>query len=77
MQRRALPAGHPEIAVSQWNLALLYKEEMKQYNKALPMFEEVHAIWLAAHGPEYERTGWAADEIEEIRQLIGEEASSG
>ena len=46
----------------------------KQYEKALPMVEEAHAIWLAAHGPEYEHTLNAAGMIEDLRQLIGEEA---
>jgi tetratricopeptide (TPR) repeat protein len=75
MERRALPEGHPDIARSLWNLALMY-ETMKQYEKSLPMVEEAHAILLAAHGPEHERTRMVVEKIEELRQLIGEEAGS-
>ena len=75
MRRRALPEDHPDIALSLWNLALLYKEQ-RRYEKALPMFEEAHAIWLAARGPEHVDTRDAAGKLEELRQLIAEDASS-
>ena len=49
-------------------------EANEQYEKALPMFEEARAIWLAAHGPEHEHTRMAAGMVEELRQLIDTEA---
>jgi hypothetical protein len=75
MRRRALPEDHPDIARSLWNLARMY-ETMKQYEKALPMFEEAHAICLAAHGPEHVDTSDAAGMVEELRQLMGVEVDN-
>ena len=73
MRKRSLPAGHPHIGVSLWGLALL--NDLKGcHTEALPTFEEAHAIWLAAHGPEHARTRKVVDKIEELRQLIDTEA---
>jgi tetratricopeptide (TPR) repeat protein len=70
MWRRALPEDHPNVALSLWNLALIYMT-MKQYEKALLMFEEAGAIWLAAHGPEHKQARMVAGMVEELRQLMG------
>ena len=56
---RVLPGGHPSLALSLWDLAVVHKAR-KQYEKALPMVEEAHAIWSAAHGLEHEDTRDAA-----------------
>jgi tetratricopeptide (TPR) repeat protein len=79
MRKRSLPAGHPNIGGSLWGLALL--NELKGYHaEALTLFEEVHAIWLAAYGPEYAyanlSTQVVTDKIGKMRQLIGVEADN-
>ena len=61
VQKEGAVGGHPSIAlyISLWNLAVVHKAR-KQYEKALPMVEEVYAIWSAAHGLEHEDTRDAA-----------------
>ena len=43
MRRRALPEGHPKIALPLWNPSVTYKRA-EQYEKAPPMAGEGHAI---------------------------------
>ena len=39
MRRRALPEGHPKIALPLWNPSMTYKRA-EQYEKALPVVGE-------------------------------------
>ena len=43
MRRRALPGGHPKLALPLWNPSMTYKRA-EQYEKAPRMVGEGHAI---------------------------------
>ena len=81
IRKRALPAGHPSIAGSLWGLASIESSlnelRVKECHvEALPIFEEAHAIWLAAYGPEHAHTRMALDKIEGLRQLVNPKADN-
>ncbi|HZO86771.1 MAG TPA: tetratricopeptide repeat protein [Chthonomonadaceae bacterium] len=55
IRRKALPEGHPDIALSLNNLAGLYRSQGR-YDEAEPLYQEAFAIFIAALGPQHPNT---------------------
>ncbi len=69
--RNLLGNNHPEYATTQYNLADLFAD-LKQYEEAIPRYEEALAIDQRVYGDQHDQTIRTAKELARVRQLAAQ-----